>query len=383
MNAKASEYDDHQGLHRKRLMDALNHKESDRIPLTLGSPSCSLHRIAQHNLLRHLNLKPKKQVLITDNILQIVETDFRLVDYFDIDLLWLLPKEPPVAWDDDMQGFIDSFGRKFVAGGGFFNQVDYPLKRHSLEELKDFRFPDLLEHDRFNHLEAQARLLYQRGYALGVDGPWGIYEISSSLVGTEEYLMDLVLQPEYARRVAENVLEKHHFPFYENLLTRTSPYVQVVGISDDFGSQNNLIFSKKVFRDVFKPLLQQLIAHIHSFTNAKIYMHSDGSIYPIIPDLIEIGVEGLNPVQYTAKDMDLKRLKEEFGRDLGFFGGVIENMALSFSSPEQIRQLVRNNVSILKRGGGFIFAPIHNISQEVSPQNILALYQSGIEFGRF
>jgi uroporphyrinogen decarboxylase len=112
-------------------------------------------------------------------------------------------------------------------------------------------------------------------------------------------------------------------------------------------------------------------------------MHSDGSIYPIIPDLIEIGVDGLNPLQYTAKDMDLARLKNEFGKDLGFFGGVIENMALSFSSPEQVRQLVRENVSILKEGGGFIFAPIHNISQEVSPENILALYHSGLEFGKF
>jgi len=372
-----------QSQHRQRLLDALEHRESDRIPLTLGSPSCSLHRIAQENLLQYLNLEQEKSPLITDNILQIIETDMRLIDLFDIDLLWLLPKEPPVALEAELQGFTDSFGRKFIAGGGFYNQIGHPLKEHSMEELKTFKFPDLLAYDRFSYMETQGHDLYENGYALGVDGPWGIYEISSSLVGTEDYLMDLVLRPDYARQVAETVLEKHHLPFYENLLSRTAPFIHVVGISDDLGSQNNLIFSKKVFQEVFKPLLQELIAHIHRFSDAKVYMHSDGSIYPIIPDLIEIGVDGLNPLQYTAKDMDLARLKNEFGKDLGFFGGVIENMALSFSSPEQVRQLVRENVSILKEGGGFIFAPIHNISQEVSPENILALYHSGLEFGKF
>jgi uroporphyrinogen decarboxylase len=138
-----------------------------------------------------------------------------------------------------------------------------------------------------------------------------------------------------------------------------------------------------MYRKIFKPLHKRLIEFIRSKTDARIYMHSDGSIYDIIPDLIEIGVDGLNPVQYTAKGMELERLVREFGKDLGFYGGVVENEILSFSTPEEITELARRNVATLKQEKAFIFAPIHNISQEVPPENIVALYQAGLAFGKY
>jgi uroporphyrinogen decarboxylase len=366
---------------RLRLQAAINHLEADRIPLTLGSPSCSLHRIAHDNLLKCQGLVRSTLPLITDNILQIVETDPRLMDFFDIDMYWLLPREAPVRWYADTRGYTDEFGRSFWGEGGFFNQTTHPLTRHDVGELEAFSFPDLVHTDRFDHLPLQARILFDQGLGLGIDGPWGIYEISSSLVGTEQYLIDLALNQRYARQVAEKVLEKYHLPFYERLLSRTGLFVQVIGISDDLGSQDNLIFSPKTFRKIFKPLLGELVDHIHRLSDAKVYMHSDGAIYAIIPDLIDIGVEGINPVQYTAKGMELEKLKQEFGKDLGFFGGVVDNTVLSFGTPDGIREIARKNVSILKQDGGFIFAPIHNISQEVPPENIIALYQAGAEFG--
>jgi len=191
--------------------------------------------------------------------------------------------------------------------------------------------------------------------------------------------MDLLINPSLACAIAERVLYDYLIPFYDLLLADSASYVQIVGISDDLGSQTGMLFSPKVYRQIFKPLHKKLIDHIHSLTNAKIYMHSDGSIYPIIPDLIEIGVDGLNPVQYTAKDMGLEKLVNDFGQDLGFFGGVIENEVLSFRSPDEIHALVMKNATILKRKNAFIFAPIHNISQEVPPENIIALYKVGME----
>ena len=131
--------------------------------------------------------------------------------------------------------------------------------------------------------------------------------------------MDLALDPDYARAVAERVLEEHHIPFYTLLLAETAPYAQVVVVSDDLGSQQGLLFSPKTFRSIFKPLLKRLVDHIHSLADVRVYMHSDGADLRPDPDLIEVGVEGLNPVQYTARGMDLARLKREFGADLGFF----------------------------------------------------------------
>ena len=364
--------------HFQRVEKSLQHRKAGRVPLTLGSPSCSMHRTAHENLLSFLALQRQDEPLITDDILQIVETDPRILDYFDIDLLWLLPRTAGIKWDDDGTAFTDALGRKFVSGGGFFNQIQFPLYDSSADELRQYHFPEL-DADLYSHLGTKAHDLFTRGYGLGIDGPWGLYEISSSLIGTSEFLMDLLINPSLACAIAERVLYDYLIPFYDLLLADSASYVQIVGISDDLGSQTGMLFSPKVYRQIFKPLHKKLIDHIHSLTNAKIYMHSDGSIYPIIPDLIEIGVDGLNPVQYTAKDMGLEKLVNDFGQDLGFFGGVIENEVLSFRSPDEIHALVMKNATILKRKNAFIFAPIHNISQEVPPENIIALYKVGME----
>jgi len=133
----------------------------------------------------------------------------------------------------------------------------------------------------------------------------------------------MALNPEYVEELAERVLLEYLMPFYTLMLKEVGGLVQMVGISDDYGSQTGLLFSPAVFRTVFKPRLKRLVEHIRTMTTAKIYIHSDGAVSDIIPDFIEIGIDGLNPVQYTAKGMQADRLKREFGADLGFFGGIL------------------------------------------------------------
>ena len=366
--------------HRRRVAASLDHRQGDRVPLTMGGPSCSLHRDAHRNLLRALGLAPEREAPLIDRILQIVEPDPQLLRRLDIDLLWLLPVEPDVEWSADAQSYTDELGRGFVAAGGFFNQASSPLSEGSRHELDAYRFPEL-SRARVSGLRARAESLHAEGYGLGVDGPWGIYEIASSLRGTEEYLMDLALDPGYAQALAERVLEEHHIPFYTLLLGEASPHALLVGISDDLGSQQGLLFSPQTFRSIFKPLLRRLVDHIHSLADARVYMHSDGAIHDLIPDLIDVGVEGLNPVQYTARGMELDRLKREFGSDLGFFGGTLDNELLSFGTPAAIRGEVRDNVATLAPGGGFLFASIHNIAPEVPPENVVALFEAALEYG--
>jgi len=368
--------------HRQRFIASLNHQPADRVPLTLGSPSCSLHRDAQQRLMDYLALRPQTAPKVVDRILQIVEPDPQLIEHFDIDVLWLLPEDQPATWSADRQSFMDDLGRRFVAGGGFFNQTASPLRQGSAEELAAYHFPPIAP-ERVAGLGRKARLLYDQGYGLGVDGPWGVYEISSSLRGTADYLVDLALNPAYAAALAERVLEEHHIPFYTRLLQETAPYCQMAMISDDLGAQQGLIFSPRVFRQIFKPLLKRLIEHIHTLAPVKVYMHSDGAIYDLIPDLIEIGVEGLNPVQYTARGMELARLKTQFGKDLGFFGGSLENESLSFSAPQEVRRIVTDTVHTLAPGGGFLFASIHNITPEAPPENIVALFETAQQCGRY
>jgi uroporphyrinogen decarboxylase len=372
-----------QPIHRARFVAALNHQEADRVPLAFGGPSCSIHQIAHRNLLACLGYPAAEPAPIIDTILQIVEPDARLSRHFDIDVLWILPREGPIEWGPGRDTYVDELGRHFKLGGGFYNQVTAPLQEGTAEELAQYRFPDMMEPARTAHMASQARRLYDADYGLVADGPWGLYEICSSLRGTTPLFMDMLLNPAYAEALAERVLEEHLKPYYTAMLQAAGRWVQMAGISDDYGSQKGLLFSPETFRSLYKPRLRRLADHIRSMTPAKIYIHSDGAISELIPDFIEIGIDGLNPVQYTAHGMQADVLKHQFGRQLGFFGGAIDNEILSFGSIEDVRRDVRRQVGALAPGGGYLFATIHNIPPEAPPQNVVACFEAGLEFGRY
>ncbi len=369
--------------HRDRFLAMLNHQETDRIPLAFGGPSCSIHQTAHQNLLHHLGYEATEPAPIIDSILQIVEPDPRLCQHFDIDVLWLMPQEGPVQWGANRESYVDELGRGFKLGGGFFNQVDSPLKEGTREELHRYQFPDLSVDDRAANLPERARRLHHAGYGLVTDGPWGLYEYCSSLRGSTELFMDMALNTDYTEALAERVLEEYLMPYYTLMLDAVGSWVQMVGISDDYGSQQGLLFSPETFRSIYKPRLKRLVEHIRERTDARIYIHSDGAVSEIIPDFIEIGIDGLNPVQYTAQGMGAARLKREFGQDLGFFGGGIENEILSYGTVEDIRRDASQQITALAPGGGYLYATIHNIPPEVPPENVVAFFEAGLEFGQY
>jgi uroporphyrinogen decarboxylase len=278
---------------------------------------------------------------------------------------------------------VDEFGRTFTFGGGFYNQTGFPLSSGSAEDLARYSFPDMTQHDRAAGLAEKARRLFDAGYGLVADGAWGIYEISSSLRGPDALFMDMALDPSSVEALAERVLEEHLIPFYAVLLEAVGPWVQMVVVSDDYGSQDKLLFSPRLFRRVYKPRLRRLIDHIRRLSDARVYIHSDGAVSDLIPDFIEIGLDGINPVQYSAAGMAAERLKAEFGRALGFFGGGIDNEVLAYRSVLDVQRDVARQVHALAPGGGYIFSTIHNISPEVPAENILACFEAGRMFGRY
>jgi uroporphyrinogen decarboxylase len=361
----------------------LNHQEPDWVPIAFGGPSCAIHRQAHDNLLEFLGYAAGAAAPTIDRILQIVAPDERLCERFDVDVMWLIPEEGPVVWGPDRQSYVDDLGRAFKLGGGFFNQVASPLRAGTPEELAGYRFPDLRGDPRAAGLGAQARRLYTAGYGLATDGPWGLYEYCSTLRGPAEFFMDMVLNPDYVETLAERVLEEHLLPYYTLMLNAVGEYVQMVGISDDYGSQTGLLFAPAVFRRLFKPRLRRLVEHIRRLTDVRIYIHSDGAVADLIPDFIEIGIDGLNPVQYTAKGMEAVRLKQEFGNDFGFFGGGIDNEVLSYGTAEEVRRDARQQIRALAPGGGYLYATIHNMPPEVPPQNVAAFFDAGREFGQY
>ena len=152
-------------------------------------------------------------------------------------------------------------------------------------------------------------------------------------------------------------------------------------VAEDFGSQENLLFSPRVIRDIFVPRMKRMIDLVHE-AGAYVFFHSDGAIREIIPDMIAAGIDVLNPLQWRCTGMDRAGLKRDFGGQVVLHGGVDNQHTLAFGSVEDVRQEVIDNIRILGAGGGYFLAPCHNI-QAVSPvENIVALYQTGSEYGR-
>jgi uroporphyrinogen decarboxylase len=367
---------------RQRVLAALRRQEPDRVPIAFDSPECSIHKHAHRSLLEHLGLEPAEEVII-DRTLQAVRPDPRIKRLFRTDTHCVVLAEAPITPDSTEDAYIDEWGIRFRGGGEWYNVVDSPLKNGTVGELRAHPFPDPRQGNRAAGLAEEARKAAEDGFFVHAGGPWGIFEISSSLRGPENLYADMVLNPKYVKELAERVLE-HHLAHYEVLLRAVGEFVDAIAVSDDLGGQHRLLFSPALFRQIYKPRLRQLVEHIKRLRpGILVYMHSDGAIFDIIPDLIEIGIDALNPVQFTASGMGALRLKQAFGRDLAFWGGGSDNVVLSQGSPGEVANQVRNQILALGPGGGYVFASVHNISAEVPPENIVALFEAAHRYGSY
>ncbi|HSV32306.1 MAG TPA: uroporphyrinogen decarboxylase family protein, partial [Atribacteraceae bacterium] len=198
----------------------------------------------------------------------------------------------------------------------------------------------------------------------------------------EPYLMFLIENPSLAGYFNEKNLESH-LRNVQKYLKAVGEDLDIIQVGDDLGTQNAPYISPQLYRRLIKPYQRALYEEIHRLNpRIKLFLHSCGSIYDLIPDLIEIGVDILNPVQTTAAKMDPVQLKREFGRDLVFWGGGVETQGvLRSGSLDEIRRQVRERLRIFGPGGGFVFTQIHNILSEISPENIIAAYQEARQNG--
>ena len=205
----------------------------------------------------------------------------------------------------------------------------------------------------------------------------GIFEMSQRVRGMERLMVDLASDEELACAVLDTMVELK-LRFWEMALPRLGDLVDVVSEADDYATQTSQLISPRMFRRIFKPRLQAVFARIHQLApHAKLFFHSDGNIRPILPDLIEIGIDILNPVHITATGMEPAALKRDFGKDVCFWGGGVETQnVLPFGTPQEVRDNVRRNVDALAPGGGYVFNTIHNIQADVPPENVVAMIEA-------
>ena len=252
-----------------------------------------------------------------------------------------------------------------------------------IADVEKYNWPDAQESKRVAGLKDKAQKLHdETDYAVVVSVGHSSVAPCQRLRGFAEFMEDLILRP----KLAEALLEKVTDVIVESttaILKEAGPYVDVVSFSDDLGFQDRAYFREEMFQKQIKPFLARCVEAIHDYTDAKAVMHSDGAIRALIPDLIDIGVDAINPVQTTAWNMDPSQLKAEFGKDLAFWGAIDTQHALPFGSVEDVKKDVRKKIEILGSGGGYVLTSCHTIRSEVPAENIKAMFEAAHEFGRY
>jgi uroporphyrinogen decarboxylase len=357
---------------RQRVEMTINHLQPDRVPFDIGSTAC--------NFTNDLFLKIKKHMGITssdilmrpdesaayynDDLLEALGTDFRH--------LFLLPPDNVDLQPAQDGGVTSEWGLKKRKMNGLSVIVNKPLEKAGIDDIDRYPWPDPHNSARTKGLRERAERLYRdTHYAIASRAvSHGFFELAWELRGMEAFLMDMLADKMFANKLLDKTLEIQ-MGLYEALLSQTGEYVQIVETADDYGTQNGPLLSPALFREMIKPRRKQLNELIRRLApRAKIFHHTCGSVYKIVDDLIETGVDILNPVQPLAKDMDSFRLKKEFGDRLVFHGGVDEQVALP-GSKAVLEKEIKTRIDAFAPGGGYIIAPTSNFQTDTSIENIV------------
>lgn len=379
---------------RDRVLTALNHHEPDRVPIDLGGNQTGIHKFAYQKLLDHLGMD--EEIVIMDLVQQLAKPSEAVLERLRVDTRYVSAKgsdsfkgevvrseRDGAMWSD----FTDEFGVTWSMPDErpyYFDISRSPVADLSLDAIREYPFPKGDDPSRFAGLRERAlEIKRETPYAVvsGISGV--VYEICWYMRGLERIFMDMMEQPEVLETLIDRTLQ-FWLDWFRLFLDEVGDVVDVIMIGDDLAGQSGPLFPPRIYRAIVKPRQKRLVQYIKSRTTAKIWYHSCGSVVEYIPDLLDNGIDILNPVQISAKDMDPGVLKTKFGDLLSFWGGGIDAQhVLPHASPDEVRESVRRNMEAFKPGGGYVFNNVHNIQADVPPENVLAMFDAAYEFGSY
>lgn len=372
---------------REDFARTMRHEKPENLILDFGgNPLSSMEGDSEDRLLEFLGYEPKKG----PNLLfgKTKRLDERILTYFDIDTRSVgeifTPKDSLFQRISDTE-YIDEWGVRRRFTGLYWESVNTPLKGATLEELNAYRFPDpdsIDEAEIQTHAQRAKELYENTDYVICAEHPvYGIFELGCWMCGFEDFLTRMALDEEWVHRFFERVLE-----YQKKVIARyygaLGQYIHYTSSGDDFATQNAPFVSPDMFRELVKPYFQERISYTKQFTKARYLHHSCGSVFRLIDDLADAGVEILNPIQPKATDMQPRRLKETYGDKIVFHGGIDTQELLPFASESQIEETVHETIEILNRDGGYIFAAAHNIQPDVNPKSLTVMLEAARKYRR-
>ncbi|HSR30312.1 MAG TPA: uroporphyrinogen decarboxylase family protein [Anaerolineae bacterium] len=408
---------------RERILASIRHREPDRVPVDLGgTPSSGISAIAYSNLKAYLDIA-EGHTRVYDVVQQLAQPEDMLLDRFGVDVLdigrafnteendWYditLPQRVPVqfpAWFHPVQqpdGPWDAFAPDGVriatmpVGATFFDQTyfpygdGYPADYADLpQEMPKIHWAGLVhspwdhagEPDFWQQLRQKALALRDSSdRALMIVAGCNLFEWGTFLRRIDNFLMDLVLNPDEVEKLLDALMEQH-LATLEKVCEAVGDVADILRFGDDLGMDTGPFMAPRIYRKLFKPRHTILCEYVHTHSQMHTFLHSCGSIYRLLPDLIEAGYDIINPVQIGTRDMEPARLKREFGRDITFWGGGCDTRhVLNRGTPEKVKDHVKGLLEIWMPGGGFVFNTVHNILPDVPPKNIVAMFEAISEF---
>lgn len=364
----------------------LNHEKPDKLILDLGgNPLSSMEGDSPDKLLDFLGYKP----VFRENLPfgKGHRIDDRILDYLDIDTrsigTIMTPSDSLHEIISDTL-YIDEWGIKRKFTGMYWDIVEYPLKGSTADDLDDFYWPNPKSID-FSLIEKYAetaRELYENtDYVICGEHPvYGIFEIGCWMCGFDDFLIKMAIDDEFIKKFSERYLE-YQRKVSEYYYKEVGPYIHYTSSGDDFATQTSLFVSPDMFREKIKPYFRERVRFTKELTDAAFLHHSCGNVHDIIGDLIDSGVDILNPIQPTNEMMEPERLKKEFGDKIVFHGGLDTQDVLPFGTEDTVREAVDTLISTMNNNGGYIFAAAHNIQPDVPPENVVHMFRAAREAG--
>ncbi len=403
---------------RERVLCAINHQEPDKVPIDLSAMrSTGIMAIAYNRLKQYLGYTTG-ETLVYDVIQQLAQPEQEILDFVEADVVdlgrvfldrpndwrdWTLPDGSPakipvwVPLTPHNGGWVvrsadGTVIGKMPADVEYINQCYWPLMEwtdeslgHLPEAMNKVTWGALptapwhqpLTDESLAEITRRAKNLYETtDYAIMVAFGGNLLEWGQFLRRFDNFLLDIAENPKRVEALLDKLVEIH-LANLEKILPAIGDYVQIIQMGDDLGTQSASQISPRTYRELFKPRHKIIYDYIKKHSNAHIFLHSCGSVAELLPDLIDIGVEILNPVQTSAGGMEPERLKREFGRDITFWGGGCDTQeVLPYHTPQEIDRHVKERIDIFAPDGGFVFAQIHNIMSNVPPENIVAMYEA-------
>ncbi len=406
----------------ERVLAAINHKTPDRVPVDLGGTCVTgIHAITYKNLKDYLGIKTG-HVRIYDPIQQLAQVEDEIIDYFNLDVLDV-GRTFNTKDEDWYEVHVNGIDAQFP---------NYFQPRHNLDDSLELVHEDgtvigrmsqaalvmdpvyypALEKLPENYNEF-LKMMRKNTFAVGITPPFSnvgmkhfwktlrknaielksktkkpiilslnisTFEFANSFRRMDKFLIDILRHPSEVEKFLDMIM-KFWFESLGVVCTYVGDVVDIIRMGDDLGENNGPIISPRIYRKLFKPRHEEVCDYIKKHSSMKIFYHGCGSLTNLLPDLIETGIDILNPVQISARGMDPKYLKENFGDDITFWGGGVDTRnVICWKTPEEVKKHVLELLEIFTPGGGYVWSAVHNILPDAPPQNIVACFDAIKEF---